>query len=476
MKKKIFYFAIFMMSVLVTIFSCQKEEWTTATDSLLDEQTALTPDSRCLEGQVFLVEPTGVDDTENLQAAFDSAVALGTPSTVQLIEGEYYLGPLVIEDFNGIFEGAGKDLTTIHSAPDLEIGEWSFTNAPTPSSPWPVLLTFSGGDISMKDMSFQIQEEQPIFSTFGNWAGYEFYAIVLITGEAANSTVENVGFEGVELEGGFLGYNVGNSLLIQGNFTTPWIVSGTHNIHSCSFYKVAVGAAVGLLGDVNLVIGGSASKGNIFDNVYIGVEIADFSNSTVEVSYNQLSNVAFEGLRSMQGYFYESAGYAPEASHITLKRNTLEIDGEAWGVLLSDLCYRNEGPPLMKVDLVYNTINIANEQRGIYSYGLCQANIQYNILRGYADFGMYLSYTGHSRIANNNFDNFDATSADILLMPTAHDNRVVCGKYDAEVLDLGTDNDVVCPLPYISDLVIKEGVIIRMQEHQQLRYPRWSTK
>jgi hypothetical protein len=38
-------------------------------------------------GSVFTVEPNGVDDTDNLQCAFDAAVAAGPGSVVELVEG-----------------------------------------------------------------------------------------------------------------------------------------------------------------------------------------------------------------------------------------------------------------------------------------------------------------------------------------------------------------------------------------------------
>ena len=53
-------------------------------------------------GAIITVLPTGVDDTENLQCAFDTAVAADQGASVRLEEGTYHTRQIVVNDFNGI--------------------------------------------------------------------------------------------------------------------------------------------------------------------------------------------------------------------------------------------------------------------------------------------------------------------------------------------------------------------------------------
>jgi hypothetical protein len=449
MKKKLFYFAIFLVSVFAIIFSCQKDEMTSATDNLLDEQT-LTPDYRYRADRIFTVEPNGVDDTENLQAAFDAAVATGAYCKVVLTEGVYRTGLIFVENFKGIFEGAGKDATIIHSVPGLDAGEVTFWETPAADNPWPCLFTFSGGDIKIYDLTFQIDDLQPVHWTYGEWEGYEFLGIVMITGETTNSTVERAGFEGMEIPGGgFLGYNVGNALFIQSPYNTPWIVSGTHRVYSSSFTKTAVGVTLGLVGNTHLVVGGSASKGNVFENVYTGVEVSDFSKSFAEVSFNQVTGATFDGMSFMQGYYYSSIGeFAPEMSQVHVRHNNISAVGSGWGMELNDLGSYYEGRKLMDIQCSQNQLNLVGEgsQFGTYCIAIQDGMFNSNVVTGSGNYGSVLNYgTSGCNFVNNNYEGFVPAYADIILTASTSNNKVVCGRYESDVWDFGTDNDVVCP-------------------------------
>jgi hypothetical protein len=71
-------------------------------------------------GQTFTVLPTGVDDTANLQCAFDSAVAKG-PGAVQLEEGTYHIRQIVVNNFKGSFTGAGAQRSVLTNLPNLYV-------------------------------------------------------------------------------------------------------------------------------------------------------------------------------------------------------------------------------------------------------------------------------------------------------------------------------------------------------------------
>jgi hypothetical protein len=70
-------------------------------------------------GSDITVKPTGVDDTANLQCAFDAAAAAGPGTNVRLVEGTYHTAQIVVNDFNGQFSGAGVEKTLVLPLADL---------------------------------------------------------------------------------------------------------------------------------------------------------------------------------------------------------------------------------------------------------------------------------------------------------------------------------------------------------------------
>ena len=96
------------------------------------------------------MDPTGVDDTVNLECAFEAAAAAGPGSTVQLMNGTYRIGQIEVNEFHGSFVGAGKEQTTITTLPEL----------PCPGT-WPILLQFTEGDVRVADLTFDITDPYP---------------------------------------------------------------------------------------------------------------------------------------------------------------------------------------------------------------------------------------------------------------------------------------------------------------------------
>ena len=70
---------------------------------------------------VIAVKPTGVDDTANIQCAFDAAVTSGPGVDVRLHQGTFHTGQIVVNDFHGKFAGAGLRGTVVTSLPNLHV-------------------------------------------------------------------------------------------------------------------------------------------------------------------------------------------------------------------------------------------------------------------------------------------------------------------------------------------------------------------
>ena len=65
-----------------------------------------------IDGVKMYVEPTGADDTNNIQCALDSAVAQGLPM-VKLGNGDFFISSVSVTDFNGVLSGVSKAQTSL---------------------------------------------------------------------------------------------------------------------------------------------------------------------------------------------------------------------------------------------------------------------------------------------------------------------------------------------------------------------------
>jgi len=122
------------------------------------------------EGKTITVKRTGSSDTKNLQCAIDLAVKTGRGAIIQLAGGTFKTAQLVATNFKGTIQGEGmnwvkgKKSTIIKNGPFLPIknrATFAFS-APSADNPWPVLLAFVDGDITVRDLAIQIEGQKPI--------------------------------------------------------------------------------------------------------------------------------------------------------------------------------------------------------------------------------------------------------------------------------------------------------------------------
>ena len=81
--------------------------------------TGCDPDYVTQAGEVVTVQPTGVNDTVNIQCAFDTAVTNGL--NVHLTAGTFNTAQIVVTGFEGEFTGNGKYSTRIVNLPNLYV-------------------------------------------------------------------------------------------------------------------------------------------------------------------------------------------------------------------------------------------------------------------------------------------------------------------------------------------------------------------
>jgi parallel beta-helix repeat protein len=143
-----------------------------------------------------MVLPNGVDDTSDIQAAFNSCVGYGPGCTIQLVLGTYHTSQIAVTGFQGSFVGAGPGSTIVLGNPNLAspTADPFWSALPGPANPWPAMFTFVNGAFSIFGMTFS---DTNFYPTLGwDYPGIgtvtALWSWVLITGTAAYVSMSHV--------------------------------------------------------------------------------------------------------------------------------------------------------------------------------------------------------------------------------------------------------------------------------------------
>ena len=403
--------------------------------------------------------PNGVNDTSNLQAALDTCVAYGKNCTVQLAAGNYLTSQLVAYNFHGTFKGKGKDNTTIEALPELEVNslperppeEYGLCKPNTTDCLWPTLIMFVDGDIHVSDLAINVPSvpaTTPYF-LFGFWKIAALIDAVRFMGQySTNASVERVAITGMpdNSDTGLYGHNVNNGAVFLGEFPrsqTPfdfYFLSGTFSVTDSYFKNVSSGTGGGaFLRDSRMVIGGSPTSGNVFEDVVVGVDLESIDNSVIEASYN---NVAVEGFAGVY--------IAPWCCRVTSKPslflvhdNTLKPKGPT-----TDGMFLYDDPANNWIQaLIYNNIIEAQDigYGGISAYNTNGTTIRHNKISGNGADGIGIWNGSHAQVLKNDVTNFTASPdlAQIVLDGTTAHSTVVCKTSRDTAMNLGTDNQLI---------------------------------
>jgi parallel beta-helix repeat protein len=392
----------------------------------------LTIGSVRADSSTFIVSPSGVDDTANIKAAFDNAVVAGPGSTVQLTAGQFYMNEILVENFYGNFLGVGVGLTKIDVLRGLDPG------APGVSSPMgtPHIFTFLGGDVYISDLSFDITPYEPAEAwgpppPDGWW--YDLLSPILITGDI-NSRIENILFTGhagtALYEPGHplysvKSYNVRVGVIYGGGLPT----SGSHIVTKCDFESIWLGVSAFGLMDCELAIKSNSIKDNA-----IGIINAECDNSKIEITRNDIETTYFGGIWVIQPPPRESPSQWL-ITHNNIKVLSLDSDG---------ICLMDFSPTKSLEAVVSNnkiTLDDVN-YGGIWTYGLQDAFISNNIIRGTGDYGIACAFAYNNFLLGNNVQNVDASWAPIVLL-FASESVVVGGSTKKNVLDIAGSNNII---------------------------------
>lgn len=235
------------------------------------------------------VTPSGIDDTAAIQAALDACSYPGANCTIQFRKGIFYTRILAAENFHGTIRGMGQDKTFLKPvsnqlAPDVDTcSETGWASPISKSSKFPVIMQFTGGSLTISDLTFQIDE--PVFAADQSWCGgfQGLLSAVLVTGAKSRSRIERVGFEGKNA-----GETIWVGATLSGGTNFHRVLSGSHSIVSSSFRGLWLGILTSGAASAMLNIGGSPAEGNTFANCSRGIAIFDYDKSIATVSHNHL--------------------------------------------------------------------------------------------------------------------------------------------------------------------------------------------
>jgi hypothetical protein len=241
-------------------------------------------------GHVITVKATSIDDTANLQCAFDLAVATGPGQTVRLLRGTYHTGMIFVNNFHGTFTGASLKNTVVTNLPDLYVTPVDMIYyPPSPENVWPDLISFVDSDFALSDMAFQITGDQPTlpWTIFGIDPPLTVLSgAVLIMGGQASARIEAVLVEGVPLPDSMFGYNLINGIIYTGYYGSPTLLTGSYTIKNSLFRHVNSGTPATAPNGAYIQM-----TRNTYEDVYYSMDYADPYNTHFEFSHNKVNAV-----------------------------------------------------------------------------------------------------------------------------------------------------------------------------------------
>jgi len=456
-------FSLYSLTVLALVFS--------ATGA------AAAPEEHVLRsGNTFTVYPTGVDDTANLQHAFDLALAAGPGSTVQLAPGNFRIGHIEVPDFKGYFKGAGQDLTVIDSLPGLDCQSLVNNNKE------PALLYFIRGYPRISDLTFHITPKGPCapyhMDIHGDgWLDSNIFPLVVSTSpldihtdcdvnriEQVSASIERITIWGEDgdqpngpdsplwpniYEGVYLG---GTFPLMNGWENCPYqqkFAQGQFRVVQSTFRNALLGLALEAMYNSQVVTGGSPKDGNTFDYTIYGLFQCDTYASNSEYSHNRLDHISANGFTLCSGGM-SAVPFTQAGSNVVYRQNDITAEGWANAFVLGDVdnLASTSSPP--HVVIQNNRLKLLPDfVWGIFIVGgLEDPLILNNQFEGNSDFAIVAGYDGLSRgglIKGNNLNGYTLYNGSPYKIWLGADTEsyVVVGEPAETVLDEGTNNLIV---------------------------------
>jgi len=299
------------------------------------------------KSNTVVVNPTGVDDTANIQGALNSCTSPNPPCTVQLTAGTYIISSqIAVTGFQGRFVGMGQGVTKIEAKggmPSPTVTPY-WAQLPGPTDPWPALFTFVDGSFTMSGMTVTDTSSMPTMGWTDITGGCSetpctaLSEAIGVTGLKAFAAFDHITVVGAA--GDYGGYNIAEGVHIEGvllpsGWTDPFLdtimLTGTFSITNSVFTDTS-GAAVNFLVNSNVVISGNTISSPEINSFFDGIDFIDISNTNVLICGNQISPLIGTAVRALQSIV--KPGLLP--STITITGNNFLVSEGANGANLQD--------------------------------------------------------------------------------------------------------------------------------------------
>lgn len=298
----------------------------------------------------FTVLPNSVDDTANIQTAFDSCAATGAECTVELSGGVFHTAQVVVYDFQGTFRGMGQYQTTVEALPDLPVGEF-VTRPPSAENPWPSLFTFFDGTYMITDITFTEPWATPLHEwnvCEGCYPTTALFAVISVTGLHANAIVDHVTMVGAPGDwvsyGGIISFNVINGIFPQAlvlghgkkDFSRVIPMQVRFELTNSAFFMIDNPSGAENLEDSVYI-----ARFNTLDTVEYGLWFVNVGNSIIDLSHNVLRNViAGSAIIAYQNRPINVLMPCQPHTDIFIAHNELQFTNLANGIILVDYADR----------------------------------------------------------------------------------------------------------------------------------------
>ncbi len=413
-------------------------------------------------GEIYPVDPpSGVDDTATLQTALDYG-ASHAGCVLQLSAGKYLTRQLFVENFCGTIKGMGMGKTTIEALSKLPVtsDDPFYSNPNGPQNPWPVLMQFTDGDVSFSDLAITFPAAHAT-QDYIDYNGSEkvtrniLIYVLRVTGQSANLLLNRV-----KMEGGLAAQpdpnygRLNNYMAVDFEpLTFPGTLSGTLTVTASVFLNNNGSILAFALDPGKVIIGGSPSAGNLFQDVEQPVYLQFLENSSSEVSYNNMVRTDWVGI----GLNQACCGPSRTSSKFVVRHNTITVlptygsyYGYWWpdGIELIDYDWPSESPSVKSEFFVSdNTILLAHDTgAGVYALQDAGNTIANNRISGTGWAALFLDGSTQDTLIGNNVQHHTSEvegMAPVTLWFNSSLNTVVGGPNAANAVDWGTNNTVV---------------------------------
>jgi hypothetical protein len=329
---------------------------------------------------------------------------------------------------------------------------------------WPSLIIFVNGNIHVSDLS--LMELAPPGTATTGWffAGSEITDLIdtlrFMGNLPTHAAVDRVSVQGLtDSSPTSSGFNLINGVVFIGEVprgSQPleyYVLSGSLTVRNSSFSTMDDGVSAAQLTSSHVIIGGSPSTGNSFDNAYAGMDLESAEKSHFEVSHNTSSGIvaAMWVIPYHEGLPNALLPSAP--SQYTIHDNNFV--GTGYSCIGStppcgDGMYFIDGPskPWIQAAVWNNTIQLHNIlMEGIGAYNTKGTAIWNNTVTGSdGTDAIGLWNSSQDTVIGNNVSGFtvDPTGyAQIYLDPNTTHDFVLCSNPSNTTLNQGTNNVVI---------------------------------